>query len=232
MKKIGKIILVVLCVFVAASIFYVCDYSHNTDDSATKSTNTVKVSQTDFGYFYDGPGNEDAMIFYPGGKVEDLSYSSLLKEIAANGMDCFLVNMPMNLAVFGSDKAQEVLDDYSYQHWYMGGHSLGGSMAAKFVAENEDDFKGLVLLAAYSTYDLSDTDLTVLTIYGSNDKVLNRSRLKKYKSNLPKDSETYVIEGGNHSGFGTYGKQSGDGKRSISYMEQIAIASSIIDDLE
>lgn len=220
MKKIIICILSVLCICVAGCGFYVSDYSHNTNASALKSTGDVIVEKTSFGYFFDGPGNKDALIFYPGGKVEDLSYASLLKEIAQNGMNCFLVNMPCNLAVLDSDKAQDVLDAYSYDHWYIGGHSLGGSMAASFAYKNSDQFDGLILLAAYSTKDLSQTNLKVLTIYGSNDGVLNMDKLKKYESNLPKNSETYVIKGGNHSGFGTYGKQNKDGKRTISASEQ------------
>ena len=220
MKKIVISIITIICIFVAGCGMYVNDYSRNTNRLATKSTAEVVVKKTSFGYSFDGPGNKDALIFYPGGKVEDLSYASLLKKIAKNGMDCFLVNMPCNLAVISPNKAQDVLDAYTYDHWYIGGHSLGGSMAASFAYKNSDQFDGLILLAAYSTKDLSDTTLNVLTIYGSNDGVLNMDKLKKYKSNLPKDSETYVIDGGNHSGFGTYGKQKKDGKRTISSTKQ------------
>lgn len=232
MKKIVICVITIVCMFIAGCGMYVHDYSHNTDDSATKSTTSVIVKKTSFGYFFDGPGNKDALIFYPGGKVEDLAYSSLLKEIAENGMDCFLVNMPFNLAVLSPNKAQNVLDAYSYEHWYIGGHSLGGSMAASFAYKNSDSLDGLILLAAYSTKDLRDTNLKVLTIYGSNDGVLNLDRLKEYESNLPKDNEMYVIDGGNHSGFGTYGKQSKDGKRTISSTKQKQLTTDKIKEFE
>ena len=32
--------------------------------------------------------------------------------------------------------------------WYMAGHSLGGAMAANYVAAHYEDFDGLILLAA------------------------------------------------------------------------------------
>lgn len=232
MKRLWKWIGIILCILIGVSGLYISDYSQNTDESALQNTNDVKVTKTDFGYFFDGPSEEEAMIFYPGGKVEDLAYSRLLKEIASNGIDCFLVHMPANLAVLSPNKAQDVLNEYSYDSWYIGGHSLGGSMAASFASKHANTFSGLILLAAYSTKDLSDTNLKVLTIYGSNDKVLNKDRLKQYEEYLPKDNEVYVIQGGNHSGFGTYGKQDGDGKRSISHWKQIEVTASKIQEIK
>jgi hypothetical protein len=37
---------------------------------------------------------------------------------------------------------------------------------------------------------------------------------------LPEDTKYIVIEGGNHPQFGYYGPQKGDGKASISLLEQ------------
>ncbi len=221
MKKIGKWMIIFLCIFSLISGCYLSNYSHNTDHQALVNTKDVSIKKTKFGYFFDGPGKEDALIFYPGGKVEDIAYSSLLKEIAANGMDCFLVHMPGNLAVLNPNKGKEVFESYTYKNWYMGGHSLGGSMAASFVSKNENQFQGLILLASYSMADLRDENIKVLSIYGSKDQVLNRKRLKENQKNLPDSNEVYVISNGNHANFATYGKQAGDGKASISRAQQI-----------
>lgn len=96
-------------------------------------------------------------------------------------------------------------------------------MAASYVSKHTEDFEGLVLLAAYSTEDLSDSGLKVLSVYGSEDGVLNREKYEEYRSNLPKDTVEYVMEGGNHAEFGSYGEQEGDGQARISQGEQIAI---------
>jgi pimeloyl-ACP methyl ester carboxylesterase len=103
----------------------------------------------------------------------------------------------------------------------MGGHSLGGAMAASYVSKNEDDFRGLVLLAAYSTADLSDSDLHVISLYGSEDGVLNMEKYEKYRSNLPEDTAEDIIDGGCHAYFGMYGEQRGDGEAKITNEEQI-----------
>ena len=53
----------------------------------------------------------------------------------------------------GADKAAGI------EAWYMGGHSLGGSMAASYLEQHSSEYDGLILLASYSTADLSQTDL-------------------------------------------------------------------------
>ena len=98
-KKILIIIFSLLVALIGFCIWYVNDYYHVTDrDAALADTDTVTVSATDFGYSFDGPGEDNALIFYPGAKVEDLAYADLLKRIAAEGVDCYLVHMPCNLA--------------------------------------------------------------------------------------------------------------------------------------
>ena len=62
--------------------------------------------------------------------------------------------------------------------------------------------------------------MEVLSIYGSQDGVLNREKYEKEKKNLPSDVTEYVIEGGNHAGYGNYGKQKGDGEAEIPKKEQ------------
>ena len=72
------------------------------------------------------------------------------------------------------NKATDVMTAYKYKHWYIGGHSLGGAMAASYAADHADELDGLLLLAAYSTKDLSDSDLAVVSLVGSEDGVINR----------------------------------------------------------
>jgi alpha-beta hydrolase superfamily lysophospholipase len=65
--------------------------------------------------------------------------------------------MPFNLAVMDTDAADKAYERIAdTDNWYIGGHSLGGSMAASFAADSDIDFDGLILLASYSTADLSD----------------------------------------------------------------------------
>ena len=164
------------------------------------------------------------LIFYPGGKVEHRAYIPLMEACASRGILCVLVEMPFRLAVFDINAAEGIQEKYpEIESWYIGGHSLGGSMAASYLADHTDEYEGLILLGSYSTADLSDTDLNVLSIYGSEDKVLNREKYDENKSNLPDDFSEVVIEGGCHAYFGMYGAQDGDGTPTISNHEQIRL---------
>ena len=156
------------------------------------------------------------LIFYPGGKVEHTAYLPLLSACAEQGILSILVEMPFNLAVFDVNAAEDLKELYpEIEHWYIGGHSLGGSMAASYLAKHPDEFEGLILLGSYSTADLSNYGLKVLSVYGSEDTVMNKDKYEENKQNLPADFEELVIDGGNHAGFGMYGSQDGDGSSSI-----------------
>ena len=134
--------------------------------------------------------------------------------------------MPFNLAVLAKDAAASIPEQFpEVEHWYMAGHSLGGSIAASFAAENTAWVEGLILLAAYSTEPL---EIPVLSIRGSEDGVLDLEKYEKYRTNLPADFEEHILEGGNHAGFGFYGPQEGDGTATISSREQIAGTAKLI----
>ena len=78
---------------------------------------------------------------------------------------------------------------------------------------------------------MSGTDIKALSIYGSEDKVINLSKYNECKGNLPKDLTEFVIDGGCHAYFGMYGPQDGDGTPSISNTEQIQITATKIAEL-
>ena len=216
-------IIPVSVIIISCVIFfiYVEQYYHSDEaaHSALKSDETVAVVQTEYGWLFDGPSETDALIFYPGGKVEETAYAPLLHRLAGQGMDVCLVKMPFRLAVFGVNKADHVMKQHDYDHWYIGGHSLGGAMAASYAAAHSEQLSGVFMLAAYPSKPL-DGNIRARIIYGSEDGVLNRTRLEKANQYLPGDSAIYVIEGGNHAQFGNYGIQDGDGAAAISAEKQ------------
>lgn len=224
--KISRIVfanfLIMLALVIVGSAIYLNQYYPAEADveKYMTDTNTVKIKKQDYGYFFDGPSEDMALIFYQGAKVETKAYAPVLEQLAENGVDCFLVEMPFNIAFFDMNKAEEVVSRYSYKHWYMMGHSLGGVAASNYCAKNENQIDGMIFLASYPTENLSDTSVRVLSILGSEDKVLNRERFEQAKELMPKKYQEINIQGGNHAGFGMYGKQKGDGESSISKEEQ------------
>lgn len=203
---------VVMLILAAAFVWYVNDYYHAEDyvDAYLQSSDTVTVTTKDNIVFLDGAGTENAMIFYPGAKVEYTAYVPLFYALAEQGVDCFVVKMPCNLAFLGMGKAADIMEEYSYENWYLSGHSMGGAIAANYVANNGAEFDGLVLLAAYATKELPE-HLSVLSVYGSEDKVVNMDRVVAGRAYVPEDYTEICLEGGNHARFAYYGEQDGDG---------------------
>lgn len=226
-------ILSIIIIFVGGIFIYASDYYRAATDalSVLQSADEVTVTQTDGAYIFSPDKAECGLIFYPGGKVEYSAYSPLLSELAKENILCILVEMPLNLAVLDVDAAAKYFDKYpGIDKWYIGGHSLGGSMAASYASENSDKLDGLILLASYSTADLKDSGLEVISIYGSNDGVLNMDKYDEYKQNLPSSTVERIIEGGCHAYFGSYGEQKNDGTPTVSRNEQINETVTIITD--
>lgn len=216
---------VIVCVLAIAVVFFVYtgDYYHTVEiEQPDEDVCKVNIIEEKDEIVFEPDDIKCGLVFYPGGKVEFDAYSSLMHALADQGVLCVLLKMPFNLAVFNVDACNGVLDKYpQVTKWYMAGHSLGGSMAGTYLSKNTENFAGLILLASYTTEDLSQTNLKVLSIYGSNDGVMNRDNYEKYKSNLPSDYKEYIIDGGCHSYFGAYGMQKNDGNPTITQNEQI-----------
>lgn len=171
------------------------------------------------------------IIFYQGGKVDEKAYELFLLKLASN--DLFIVNvkMPFNLAVFGSNRAMDVIEKYQdIGTWYIMGHSLGGAMASTFASNHSDLIEGIILLSAYASSDLSASSISMLSIYGSKDGVLSMDQVESTRINNPMNTTYIVIEGGNHSGFANYGEQQGDFEADITpFAQQNLTVFAIID---
>ncbi len=219
MKKIfNRIVLaliLILAIFGVCFGVYVSDYYHaDTEVEQLLEDGIVSGEIVEENDWLTLPtnSNEIGFIFYPGAKVEYTSYLPLMDRFRDNNMNCFLVEMPFNLAFFGSNKAEEVIKAHpEIETWYIGGHSLGGAFASSNASENKDEIEGVVLLGAYLYGDYPEEQS--ITIYGSEDEILNRDKITY-------DTNVVVIEGGNHAQFGNYGVQDGDGIAAIDDVEQ------------
>ncbi|WP_448593526.1 alpha/beta fold hydrolase [Thermoflexus hugenholtzii] len=166
---------------------------------------------------------EVGFILYPGGRVDPRSYAPLAHEIAAAGYLVVIPPMPLNLAVLAPQRAADIMAAYpEIRRWVVGGHSLGGAMAAQFAHDYPQQVAGLVLWAAYPARNISlvDTSLPVLSVYGTED--MGRQAIEAGRSRLPPHAEWVILPGGNHAQFGWYGPQPGDGLARISREAQQA----------
>ncbi len=170
-----------------------------------------------------GTDSTTALVLYPGGRVDPRAYAPHAQAIAAAGFKVVVVPMPLNLAIFGINRASQVTDAFpEISHWAVGGHSLGGAMAAEYASNNSQTVDGLVLWASFpaENTDLSALDIEAISIYATNDGLATPQQVRAAHPRLPVGTQFVDIAGGNHAGFGWYGQQRGDGVLEITKAEQ------------
>ena len=156
------------------------------------------------------------------------AYAPVLHQIAAHGYFVALVSVPLNMAIFDTNAADQVMELFpNIQRWVVGGHSLGGVTASSFASDHLESIDGLVFWASYPANDgLKDTNIKALTIYGTND-MEGDTQINISQSRLPDSAQFITIDGGNHAQFGSYGPQSGDRPATITDEEQWAQAANL-----
>lgn len=157
------------------------------------------------------------IIFYQGALVEEEAYSQLARDLADKGDNTYILKTPLNLPVLSPHKAKTIINQNHLTNVYLAGHSLGGVVASQNA--KVAPVRGLILLASYPSRksDLSHKKLRVLSITASNDHILNWEKYEEAKKRLLNSSTFRTIVGGNHSRFGNYGHQKGDGKATLSH---------------
>ncbi len=221
--------------FIGCVLFFVWVSHYSRADKvyyqkALKNEGIIISTQGDFITISPSKGNSTtALLFYPGAKVESEAYVAKLSKLAEKtNMHIVIGRPPFKLAFFSinqADKMQTELPDID--NLYVGGHSLGGSMACIYAANHADHLKGVILFGTYCGNDLSATKLHVLSINGDTDGIFPPVIIDQKRSNLPADATMVQIKGMNHAQFGNYGDQKGDNKAKISddfALESVMIA--------
>jgi Alpha/beta hydrolase family len=187
--------------------------------AALKSDSAVTVTMDRWLVFTPVNSSNVGFIIYPGGRVDYRSYAPAAHALAAQGYLTVIAPMLLNLAVFSENAANEIITSFPQKSsWVIGGHSLGGTIAAQFCYDNPGKIEGLVLWAAYpeSGTNLSQSKMLVTTIHGSEDGLVSDTQITDSLKQLPPSTVRVEIAGGNHAQFGWYGNQQGDNAAKIS----------------
>jgi len=134
--------------------------------------------------------------------------------VAGRDVAVVIVDMPLNLAVLGPNRADGAREAFpAIESWAVGGHSLGGAMACRYAADNADELNGLVLHAAsYCDRDVSESGLRVLSVLGAADGVLDAERERESRANLPPETRVVELDGVNHAGSARTGHSAATGR--------------------
>ena len=179
--------------------------SYNVVDNSNYITFTPTANKSSIG-----------IIFYPGAKVQPEAYSVIASKLAMNGYTTIIVKMPFNLAIFGVNKADDVIALHpEISTWVIGGHSLGGVFASDYAVNHQSKIKGVIYLAAYPNTNASNATFKALSIRGSLDGLATTNQISENLNKFPANTTFITITGGNHANFGNYGLQEGDNNSTI-----------------
>ena len=197
--------------------------------SALQSNTFVQVTEGPW-IVFEPTGNmvDTGLIIYPGGRVDPRSYAPIAQQLSAEGYLVAIVPMPFNLAVFGSGRASDIINGFpEVNKWVIAGHSLGGTMAARYSLQHPEKVQRLALWASYpaASDDLSQSSIPSASIYGTLDGLTSLQDIENSRQFLPQDTLWVPINGGNHAQFGWYGDQPGDNPANISRETQQKIIS-------
>jgi hypothetical protein len=182
---------------------------------------TVSESSTRIALRPTGEARTTGLVFHPGALVDPRAYVPNLTPLAEAGYPVIIIKEPYNIAFFDPNGAQATMDaNPEVERWVVGGHSLGGVMAASVAGRDDDRVRGLLLWGSYPNGSIADrTELVAMSIYGSEDGLTTPAEIDDSRDRLPPDTTFVEIPGGNHAFFGDYGEQSGDGTATISREE-------------
>ncbi len=171
------------------------------------------------------------IIYYPGGLVSPEAYLYKMGHVALRlQTTVYIIKAPFNAAIFNVSAAGRVIEDYGLQEAWVGGHSLGGISACRFAAGNSEKVYGLFLYGSYCDQSIKNFEGPVISVMGINDQIINWDNYRKAQENLPPDKIILEIDGLNHSAFGNYGLQDGDGKSTLSNEEVVEIIAAVFEE--
>lgn len=226
-KKILFISFITLGIIIILSLSAFFIWTQNTYHAIDVQQLEIEEEQTleDGWYIYEAEDADKGLILYPGAKVEPEAYAYLAQELSKKNITVAIPSFSLNLPILDISKANEVIEKNDQIDWYIGGHSMGGVAASMYADRYLDRVSGLILLGAYTSSNdvLSESNLPVLSISGTEDGLSTPEEIKEYSSNLPQTTKFVEIPGGNHAYFGVYGSQSGDNEAQITVEEQQTI---------
>lgn len=222
-------ILIVIGIFVAGvALLFIGYFLWNATHSLPSNTQQLHAAQTNPAIQVSSNGSyyaieptatqaSSAVIIYPGAFAEPSAYIARYAELAQKGIAVFIIRSPLNFALLDVNRADRIMRENPHiTHWYVAGHSLGGVAACDYAKSHQQKLSGLILLASYCNGDATQLGIPVLSISASKDGLATPQKIVDSKNSLPANTQFVVIEGGNHTLFGSFAKtQPGDNSAEI-----------------
>ena len=228
-SRVYILLAVILAVILAAVVLkiYLDNSYHPANQIEDLDTQGLNIELSDNMLVVRNPsqGNtktKTGIIFYQDLRVDGECYLPLMVTLAKMGYDCFLPVSFGNQSYLNVEGAESVIRKYeSIDQWVIAAHGDACPVAASYVKGHPDKVQGLVYLGGSSDKDISSLPVSLLSLAGTNDTVIDQETFEKNMANDPEDAEYQIIEGANNSGFADTVLRKNDSQADISFQEQI-----------
>ncbi|MFB9327442.1 alpha/beta fold hydrolase [Paenibacillus aurantiacus] len=200
---------------------------------ALMSDSQVRVSSSSDWWLLEpahGARKSPGVIVYPGLLADAAGYSPWARMLAERGYPVYLVKMPLNFSPLAPGRASRIMNEHPGERFVIGGHSLGGAVAAQYAARHRDDIQGLFLIASFVDREAGKDirGLPVLQVAATKDGIVTLNISDREREQLPGSTEYVNIRGGNHQQFASYAEEWADYPPAISEAEQISLTASAL----
>ncbi len=215
-KKISSVFITIFFLVFSFILYYANDYYKPLEKA-------INIYNENDGLFFDAPNKNIGFVIYPGGKVDEIAYTPLAKQLNNAGYKVEIAKFPMKLGILKPNYVEKIIENNpDVESWVVIGHSLGGTSISHYLYNNNNEkISGLVYLASYSDKNIEHIPIKTISITGTNDFIINPENFKNSKTNYSNTHKFYNLENGNHSYFAYYPLQKGDSETTITREEQI-----------
>ncbi len=195
-------------------------------NDALISADSVIVYKTDYGWFFDSWGTENAMVFYGEEQIDETAYAPLMRACANQGLDCFLLEPQFHRHYLDDSCMPEVMNRHSYPGFFTGGIGSSAVSAVSYANAYPEVFDGVILFDAVPEETMNE-DSVLIAIYAAIDG-MNTGGYEEAKKSFPLHTREASIDGAVHAGFAETAVSEVSEKASISPELQRQIAGQMI----
>lgn len=199
----------------------------------TNEVNIVHEQGAYWAWYPKQPWNEKIVgyIFHPNIWYDERAYAPVARALAFSGIPTFILDVPVSFSFLTPYRADTVLRDFpNITSWIVGGHGIGGQVAAHYAQARRHigPVDGLALFASAPAplfTDLSLSGIKAISAWGSLDGIFSRIEWEDGKKMLPPDADFRELQGGNHANWAyLINPQAGDGAATVTRDAQIAFS--------
>ncbi|MFC4102862.1 alpha/beta fold hydrolase [Paenibacillus xanthanilyticus] len=201
---------------------------------ALMSDSRVRVSSSSEWWLLEpaqGDRKSPGVIVYPGLLADAAGYSPWARMLAERGYPVYLVKMPLHFSPLAPERATHILNKHPREAFVIGGHSLGGAVAARYAASHRERVEGLFLIASFIDREAGKevVGLPVLQVAATKDGIITLNVSDREREQLPGTTEYVNIRGGNHQQFASYAEEWQDYPPAISEAEQLSLTAGALE---